>query len=147
MKQKEPIDELRALVDTGRIGILSTVGTDGYPHLRWMTAATLQGEKNYIYCVTASGSKKVADLQKNDKVAWSFQSVTLDRIVKVSGRARVIEIPELKAQVLEALGRNLDIFWRINPDPKHLVVLETAIESLSLFHPADSSVTDVEASR
>ncbi len=147
MKQKEPIDELRALIDTVRTGILSTVGNDGYPHLRWMTAATLQGQKDFIYCVSVSGTKKVADIARNDKVAWSFQSVTLDRIVSVAGRARVIEVPELKAQILEALGRNLDIFWRINPDPKRLVVIETAIETLSLYRPAESAVNHMEAIR
>ena len=147
MKQKEPVDELRALIDTARIGMLSTVGNDGFPHLRWMTVATLQGQKDFIYCVSGIGSTKVADIEGSDKVAWSFQSVTLDRIVKVAGRARVITIPELKAQVLEALGRNLDLFWRIDPDPGRLVVIETAIERLSLYRPAEGAVTDVEAAR
>ena len=147
MKQKAPIDELRALIDAVRTGMLSTVGDDGYPHLRWVTAATLQGQKGFIYCVSVGGTKKVADIAQNDRVAWSFQSVTLDRIVTVAGRARVMEIPELKAQVLKALGRNLDIFWRINPDPGHLVVIETTIENLSLYRPAEGSVTEAEAIR
>ncbi len=143
MKDKGPSQVLRSLIDTVRVGLLSTVGQDGQPHARWMTAATLPGDHGYIYCVTGNGSLKVADIEKNSAVVWSFQSPGLDEVVTVEGRVMPLDNPELKAQVLEALGQDLQVFWRVQPDPKKLVVLETAIDRVRLFRPmANTSVLE-----
>ena len=77
------------------------------------------------------------ELEGCDKVQWSFQSPTLREIVQLRGRAAVLSNPGLKAEVLEALGPNLAIFWRINPDPAKLVVIETVIEKAKLFRPME----------
>jgi general stress protein 26 len=138
MKDREPLKAFRALLDSVRVGLLCTVGTDGAPHVRWMTAATLPGEHRFLYCVTGSGSVKVADLEKNDRVQWSFQSASLDEVVSLEGRALVLDNPELKAQVLEQLGSDLQAFWRVQPDPKRLVVIETEIINARLYRPMEN---------
>jgi len=112
-----------------------------------MTAATLPGEHGFLYCVTGSGSVKVADLEKNDRVQWSFQSASLDEIVTLDGRALVLDNPELKAQVLERLGSDLQTFWRVQPDPKRLVVIETEIASARLYRPMENISVLEEAAR
>jgi hypothetical protein len=109
-----------------------------------MTATLLPGVRGYVYCVSAAGTAKVSDMLLSDKVAWSFQSASLDRVVSLTGRAAVIDSPELKARVLESLGKNLVRFWRLCPDPKKLVVIETAIDHASLYYPADNAAFEAE---
>lgn len=147
MDGSEPRNALRSLIDTVKVGLLSTVGVDGHPRTRWMTAATLPGDREHVYCVSMASSRKVDELRLDEKVSWSFQTPGLDRIVSVEGRAAVLDNPELKAQTLEALGPNLQAFWRVNPDPRKLVVIETYIEKARLYSPMDDSVVTEEASR
>ncbi len=144
MKITEPIEELRALLDTAKVGFLTTIGTDGYPRGRWMTPTMLPGEPGFLYCVSMAGSRKAVEIQADQKISWSFQTATLSKVVTARGSAVVLDNPQLKAQVLEALGSNLSNFWRINPDAKHLIVIETAIERVSLYRPAEGSVTQAE---
>jgi len=53
----------------------------------------------------------------------------------VHGKINIIENPALRQEVQEALGRNLSIFWRVNPREQDLVVLETVIEEITYFNP------------
>jgi len=135
MKDKEPLQALRSIIDTVRVGLLSTVNKQGQPHSRWVTAARLPGDHRFVYCVTGSGSLKVADILENEKVTWSFQTPGLDEVVTLEGRAVVLDNPELKAQVLEALGQYLQVFWRVQPDTRKLVVIEIEIARVRLFRP------------
>ena len=145
MKEQDPLRVFRALLDSVRVGILCTLGEEGYPHSRWMTAATLPRVPDCLFAVTTAGSAKVRELAACDKVQWSFQSPTLGEIVSLRGRAVVLSNPGLKAEVLEALGPNLTNFWRVNPDPAKLVVVETVIENAHLFRPMERLNAQPEA--
>jgi len=144
MKSTEPIEELRDLLDTAKVGFLATNGKDGCPHGRWMTPTMLPGEPRFLYCVSMAGSPKAVEIQADQKVSWSFQTASLGKVIAASGSAVVLDNPQLKAQVLEAIGPNLANFWRINPDAKHLIVIETALERVWLYRPADGTVTQAE---
>lgn len=144
MKITEPIEELRNLLDTAKVGFLTTIGTDGYPHGRWMTPTMLPGEPRFLYCVSMAGSRKAVEIQANQKVSWSFQTSALGKVIAVLGSAVVLDNPQLKAKVLEVIGPNLVNFWRLNPEAKHLIVIETAIERVSLYRPAEGTVTHAE---
>jgi len=144
MKIPEPIEELRALLDTAKVGFLTTIGTDGYPHGRWMTPTMLPGEPRFLYCVSMAVSRKAMEIQKDQKVFWSFQTATLGKVIAARGSAVVLDNPQLKAQVLESIGPNLANFWRINPDAKQLIVIETALERVSLYRPAEGTVSQAE---
>lgn len=137
MKDQNPLRAFRALLDSVRVGVLCTLSEEGYPHSRWMTATTLPRVPDGFFCVTTAESPKVRELEVCDKVQWSFQSPTLREIITLRGRAIVLNNPGLKAEVLEALGPNLAIFWRINPDPAKLVVIETVIDKAKLFLPME----------
>jgi len=143
MKEMEPVAALKYLLDSSKVGLLATSGHDGQPHTRWVTAAMLPGERRLLYCVTMAGTRKAKDIVDNDRVAWSFQSPSLDTIVSLTGRARILDLPELKAQVLEALGRDLTTFWRVNTNPKHLIVIESTIDDISLYHPMQQAIHEV----
>ena len=86
MKEQDPLRVFRALLDSVRVGVLCTLSEDGYPHSRWMTAATLPRVPDCLFCVTTAGSPKVRELERCDKVQWSFQSPTLGEIVSLRGR-------------------------------------------------------------
>lgn len=137
MKDQDPLRAFRALLDSVRVGVLCTLGEDGYPHCRWMTAATLPRVADCLFAVSTAGSPKVREIEACEKVQWTFQPASLDEIVSVRGRAIVLNAPGLKAEVLEALGPNLTNFWRVNPDPAKLVVIETLIERVRLFRPLE----------
>jgi len=145
MKDFDPMRAFLALLETVGVGILTTIGEDGYPRSRWMTAATIAREHGYLYCVTVAGTRKVRDLDKNDKVEWSFQSPSLDQVAQLRGRAVSMDNPQLKAEVLEALGSNLENFWRVNPDPRRLIVIETAIEKVKFYKPMENLIVEREA--
>ena len=137
MKDQDPLRAFRALLDAVRVGILGTLSEDGYPHSRWMTAAALPRVHDCVYCVSTAGSPKVKEIEACNRVQWSFQTPNLDEIVSIRGQAEVLHNPGLKAEVLEALGPNLSNFWKVNPDPAKLVVIETVIDKVKLFRPME----------
>ena len=145
MKEQDPLRVFRALLDSVRVGVLCTLSEDGFPHSRWMTAAVLPRVPDCLFCVSTAGSPKVRELEGCDRVQWSFQSPTLGEIVSIRGHAAVLSNPGLKAEVLEALGPNLTNFWRVNPDPAKLVVIETVIEKTHLFRPMERLNAQKEA--
>ena len=145
MKEKDPLRALRALLDTIRVGVLCTVSKDAQPRCRWMTVAALPRVQGCFYCVTSKGSAKVKEIEANARVQWTFQPPTLDEIISVCGQAEVLQNPGLKAEVLEALGPNLTIFWRVNPDPAKLVVIETVVDNAKLFRPMECLYVEKEA--
>jgi len=146
MEFKEIVSVLHSLLEESKVGVLTTIDGRGYPHSRWMTPALLPRFPGRLFAVTGSGFGKVENIRANPKVEWAFQSRTLDRVVSLKGNAFVVDEPELKVEVLEAIGPNLQIFWRINPKPGDLVVLETEIEEATLFLPLKRESHRVEAS-
>ena len=64
-----------------------------------------------------------------------IQSRSLEKVITVNGRVNVIENSAMKAEVLEAIGPRLPVFWKVNPDPDTLVVLETIIDEGTCFIP------------
>ncbi|NLJ44969.1 MAG: pyridoxamine 5'-phosphate oxidase family protein [Treponema sp.] len=140
------VSVLHSLLEESKVGVLTTVDDRGYPHSRWMTPALLPRFPGRLFAVTGSRFGKVGFIRENPKVEWAFQSRTLDRIVSLKGRAFVVDEPELKVEVLEAIGPNLQVFWRINPKAGDLVVLETEIEEATLFLPLKQESFRAEAS-
>lgn len=135
MNAKEALSVLERVLESSKIAVMGTVAADGAPRLRWMTPAMVRGREGFLYAVTSPEFDKSDELQKNPKVDWMLQTKSLDRIVNVRGTISVIDNPTVAADVLEAIGRNLATFWRVNPDESKLVILETAIEEICTFHP------------
>ncbi|MGD9938830.1 MAG: pyridoxamine 5'-phosphate oxidase family protein [Clostridia bacterium] len=144
MKERIPLEALRSLVGDVHVGLFISQGPDAYPDSRWMTVTLLEREHNCLYSVSIAGTRKIQEIEAGDKVAWSFQSPSLDCIVSVRGRAAVLDNPRLKAEVLEHLGSRLENFWKINPDPGKLVVIETYIERATLYLPGENFMVSQE---
>ncbi|HCM25280.1 MAG TPA: pyridoxamine 5'-phosphate oxidase [Treponema sp.] len=138
MDQRDSLGRLERLVEASKVGILTTVDADGFPRSRWMTPAILRGRSGTIYAVTAPDSAKCAHIRKSARVEWFLQSRILDEVISVIGTASLIDNPQAKAEVLESIGPNLQIFWRTNPDARNLVVVETVLEEISVFYPMEN---------
>jgi general stress protein 26 len=135
MDVHELLTELSKILDNARVGVLATVDGDGRPHVRWMTPTIVDGREGLLYALTSPKFDKVKDLQGNPEVEWIIQTRPLDAIVTLRGSMSVINNPQLKSEILEAIGRNLQIFWRVNPDETELVVLETVIREAEYMQP------------
>ncbi len=133
MRENSVFEKLQNLVEEARIGIFITVDEKSSPHPRWMSPVFLPRLKGALYAVTSADNEKVRHLEANPRVSWIFQSRSLDRIATLNGRARVVRDPTLSAEVLEAIGPRLQVFWKYTGDPKKLLVLETVLEFFLVF--------------
>ena len=126
---------LASLIQDAKTAAFATVDSDGQPNMRWMTPTLLDDRPGAIYAVTSPDFRKIKHLESNPKAQWMFQSKLLDKIVTVGGIVNIVDNSSMKAEVLEAIGRRLTIFWRINPDAAKLVVVETIMHHGFYFEP------------
>jgi pyridoxamine 5'-phosphate oxidase len=129
------MQELDDLLDDAKTAILATVSADSSPSMRWMTPTVIRGRTGALYAVTSRTFAKSEHLKGNPRVQWMVQSRAVDKIITLDGKVNIIENSAMKAEVLEAIGPRLPVFWRVNPDPANLVVLETILSEGTVFLP------------
>ncbi|MFP4364350.1 MAG: pyridoxamine 5'-phosphate oxidase family protein [Spirochaetia bacterium] len=137
MTFKELLSKLEDSLDDSKVAIFATVDTEGKPHMRWLTPTYLKGKNGFIYALTSPEFSKVEHIEKNPNVQWLVQNRALNKIMTASGEARIIDNPSFKTEVIEGIGRNLDIFWRVNPNEQDLVIIETKLTDIHLHQPID----------
>ena len=135
------LDAMERVLEISRIAILATVDADGRPHVRWMTPTVVRGRDKFLYAVTSPDFHKTAEAKENPAVEWLIQTKSLDEILTVRGQISVVDNAAAKAEVLEAIGGNLGVFWKMNPDESRLIVLETAIEEIVRLKPTTGERT------
>lgn len=128
MTIQEMMRKVEAVLEDSKAGILATVDADGHPHARWMTPVVLPQWPDSIFAVTSPQFPKVIQLDANRHVEWMIQTRSLDQVINVRGDMNVLDNPSLKAQVMEAIGRKLTVFWNINKENTDFVILETVID-------------------
>ena len=138
MNKVEFTSLLDTIIEDAKTVVLATVDKEGRPHMRWMTPTLLSDRPGAVYAVTSPDFKKIAHLTENPHATWMFQTRLLNRIAHVSGPINVVDNSAMKAEVLEGIGRRLNVFWRVNKDPSKLVVLETVIEEAEYSEPMKS---------
>jgi len=138
MNKSAFISLLGAIIEDTKTAVMATVDRDNRPHMRWMTPTLLGDRPGAIYSVTSPDFEKVAHLTENPQAQWLFQTKLLNRVATVSGPVNVVDNSAMKAEVLEGIGRRLNVFWRVNQDPSNFVVLETVIETAEYFEPMKS---------
>lgn len=134
---------LGSIIEEAKTAVLATVDKDGQPHMRWMTPTLLPDRPGAIYAVTSPDFAKIAHLSENPKVQWMFQTRLLNRIAHAEGLVNVIDNSAMKGEVIQGIGRRLNVFWRVNTDPSKLVVLETVIENAHYFEPMRGVQEDI----
>jgi pyridoxamine 5'-phosphate oxidase len=147
MEYREIAARLEEMLSQAHVAQLATVDGSGWPRIRWMTPTLLPRLPGRIYALTSPRFAKAAEIAARPEVTWSIQSRTLDAIIEARGRATLIDLPQLKTEVMEAIGPHLQVFWRANPEAHELVVIETELEELSLFLPLSQERARVEVPR
>lgn len=145
MDFSEVLGRVLSLLGEVKVGTLTTLDERGFPCSRWMTPTTLGRSNGRIYAVSAGNLPKTRQIRANPKVEWGFQSKDLSTVGRLLGLARIVPDTLLSAEVLEAIGPNLGVFWRINNHPKELVVIETEITSAIIFNAISLDRFEAEA--
>lgn len=78
------------LVADCRNAVLAMCDADGHPHAAWMTAQVTT-DLEEVVSITAPTSQKAAILRASPQGEWMFASSSLETIVYLSGRTRLIE--------------------------------------------------------
>ncbi len=135
VNNQEMMNKIETVLEDAKTGVLATVDAEGRPHARWMTPVVLAQWPQALFAVTSPDFPKILQLNANNKVEWLIQTRALDQIINVRGGINVLDNPSLKAQVMEAIGRKLTVFWKINKDKTDFVILETVIDEASWYAP------------
>lgn len=135
MNKQQMMDKIVAVLDDAKAGILTTVDRDGKPRARWMTPLILPQWPGTVFAVTSPDFPKVLQLDANNQVEWMVQTRSLDQVINISGGINILDNPSLKAQVIEAIGQKLAVFWKVNTSSTDFVVLETIIDEAVWFKP------------
>jgi len=135
MTQQELMYKVEQILEDVRTGILATIDEQGNPQMRWMTPSLIKGRPNVLFAVTSPHFRKVVQLNANAKVQWMIQTRAIDEVVNLRGTINVLEHPSIRAEVMEQLGKQLTVFWRVNSEHTDFIVLETIIEEAIYFRP------------
>ncbi|HOO73707.1 MAG TPA: pyridoxamine 5'-phosphate oxidase family protein [Tepiditoga sp.] len=123
-----------SLLEDSKTALLSTLDTNGYPSMRWMSPVFIPGKPDYIYAVTSPDFPKTLHIEKNFKVEWMFQTRSLTEILNIKGTAFLINNPALKNEIMEIVGHRLNVFWKLKENTEY-IILETKAESYKYFIP------------
>jgi len=135
MEYDKMLSAMGALIDEVKFGILATVDADGVVWQRWMSPVIIPRMPGSLFCVSSVQFRKIPQIEAHAKVSWIFQTPSLERIVTLRGAASIIHDPMLSAEVLEAIGPRLRVFWKYSDNPSDMAVIETRIEELEYFVP------------
>lgn len=135
MDKPEMMHKIEAVLEDAKAGILATVDAAGRPHARWMTPFVLTPWPENLFAVTSPEFPKIQQLEQQTRVEWMLQTRSLDQIINIRGVIRIVDNPSLKAQIIEAIGKKLTVFWTVNKGKTDFVVLETIIEEAGWYSP------------
>ena len=128
MDVQQFLQKLKQLIREESFGIISYMGSDDAPCARWMSPVFLDGVDG-LYAVTSRRFGKALAIEQKPSVHWMFQDKWLTEVLGIAGHAVLIDNPSLKAQVLEAIGPRLAVFWGQARNPDDLIVIETLLEN------------------
>jgi pyridoxamine 5'-phosphate oxidase len=135
MTSAEVYRRLEELTRTVGAAVFATVDSDGTPRMRWMTPILVPGRPRTIYALSRPGTRKVQDLERNDRTCWLFQTKGLEEAVRVTGQTLAVDNAALRGEVLECAGSRMTVFWNVDREHDEVVVLETAIREAVVLEP------------
>jgi pyridoxamine 5'-phosphate oxidase len=137
MTKRDFLQKLETMIDETKVGILGTADTQAKPHVTWLTPALQAGRPDAVFAITGAATKKVANLKDNPHCQWVFQNRSISEVLILEGVVNVIDNPSLKTEIIQSIGKQLTVFWKLNQELSDYVVLETLVESATYFKPSD----------
>ncbi|MCP4404008.1 MAG: pyridoxamine 5'-phosphate oxidase family protein, partial [bacterium] len=113
MNQNEMMYKVEQILENTRVAVLATIDEQGNPRMRWMTPAVVRGRSGALFAVTSPDFHKIVELNAHADVQWMIQTRALDRVINLKGKINVLENPSIRSEVMEHLGRQLTVFWRV----------------------------------
>ena len=137
MTKKELIDRITFTLEDAKTGVLATTDMKGHPRMRWMSPLIFPSNHNVLYAVTSPHFAKTLQLEKHPDVEWMLQTRSLNEVIYLHGKINLIDNPSLKAKIIEAIGKRLHIFWKIENNETDFIILETIIDEGIYFLPME----------
>ncbi|HPT78816.1 MAG TPA: pyridoxamine 5'-phosphate oxidase family protein [Candidatus Atribacteria bacterium] len=135
MDKQNLLARLEYIIEDSNSGVLSTVDSEGRPHVRWMTPVLLKDRKGVIFTVTPRDCEKTKQIMHRPDGVWMVQTRDLDQIITARGKINILDNPSIKSEVMESAGDKLTMFWTLNRDISEYVVLETVLEEAEFYQP------------
>ncbi len=135
MTKKQMINKIDEMIDQTKTGVLTMVTKNGQSHMRWMVPAIIKDRLDSIFTVATPKASFLSPDAYEEGVHWMLQNKNLDEVVHIRGKINVLDHPSIKMEIIEAIGPNLEMFWKINYTDTEFVVLETVIETAVYYKP------------
>lgn len=134
----EIVSTSRELTSGTAYGLLCTVDRRGCPRGRWMGCVT-EGAFDRLLSLTASASRKVAEIRAQPQVQWIFTSPDMARVVTFTGHARVVDhVEEVKSHWPKFPDKTRAYFLHGSLSGLGVAVIETTPETLEFSIPASN---------
>ncbi len=119
-----------------RTAVLATSDTEGLPHSAWMTTQVTP-DLEEIISITAPTSQKVEFLRLNPQAEWMFACPSLETIVYLSGRTRVLEGDAAKRYWDQMPGKSKAYYRKYceTEDYHKFAVIRTEVNKVVLCKP------------
>lgn len=135
MDTQQLLTIIEAILDISKTAVLITADSQGNPHARWMTPTVLKYRPGAIFAFSVPDTLKLKNIEANPRVEWLLQNPNLTRVINIIGRARVIDNPSFKTELMDILGSSLAVFWKANSGKDDFVIIETVIEEAVYLEP------------
>lgn len=134
--ENEVARDVAQLVVKSRTAVLATSDAEGHPHSAWMTAQVTP-DLEEIISITAPTSQKAAILRANPQAEWMFACPSLETIVYLSGRTRVIEGDAAKRYWDQMPGKSKAYYRKYceTEDYHKFAVIRTEVSKVVLCKP------------
>lgn len=99
---RTPVEQLNDLIRDFNLALLSTVHSDGSVHSCPMVTQGADAD-GHLWFFTRTNTEKVDAIRENDNVGVAYSDPDAQRYVSVSGRAQLLNLPEKKNELWNAL--------------------------------------------
>lgn len=137
METHEMLNKIESILDQVKTAVLATTDSEGHIHMRWMTPVVLKNRPGVIFAFSVPNAPKIKQIEKTGRASWMIQTRDLREIINARGRARIVDNPALKTELMDILGSRLVVFWKANAGQDEFVVIETIIEHAEYFKPME----------
>jgi len=124
--------------------VLTTVGSDGWPHAAWMGVALVESPGR-VFTLTSPDSRKVTQIEETGKAEWMWVDAARETVLYLRGDTRVVrDVPEMKRVWAAVPDKSRAYFLSFfNPAPGYAVI-ETKVREVVCHRPREGRAEEVD---